>query len=60
MASARKEADELIGDIMAELRLTLRKMDNPSQRRVQRSYGARFKYLSGEPVDTDDTEPITE
>jgi hypothetical protein len=60
IAESRKVADELISDIMAELRLTLRKMDNPSQRRVQRSYGARFKYLQGEEVDTDDLEPVTE
>ena len=45
---------------MAELRLTLRKLETPSQRRIMRSYGARFKYLQGEPVDTDDNDPITE
>ena len=60
IAGMRKQADELIADIMAELRLTLRKMDAPSQRRVMRSYGARFSYLKGEQVDEDDTEPVVE
>ena len=58
MADMRKEADELIADVMAELRLTLRKLDMPSQRRIQRSYGAQFKYLKGEEVDPGDNEPI--
>jgi len=35
---------------MAELRLTLRKLDMPSQRRIKRSYGAPYEYLLGEPV----------
>jgi len=60
IADMRKQADELISDIMAELRLTLRKLDMPSQRRVQRSYGAKFKYLKGEDVDSDDTDPVIE
>ena len=58
IAEMRKGAENLIADVMDELRLTLRKMDMPSQRRVQRSYGAKFKYLKGEEVDPDDTEPI--
>lgn len=60
MADARRQADELIGDIMAELRLTLRKMDSPSQRRVMRSYGARFMYAAGEPVDEGDEHPVVQ
>ena len=60
IADMRREADELIADTMAELRLTLRKLDMPSQRRVMRSYGAQFKYLKGETVDTDDNEPIVD
>lgn len=55
-----KEAENLIADVMAEMRLTLRKMDMPSQRRIQRSYGAKFKYLKGEEVDPDDNEPIVD
>lgn len=58
IADMRKEAENLIADVMAELRLTLRKMDMPSQRRIQRSYGAKFKYLKGEEVDPDDPDPI--
>ncbi len=60
ISDMRGKADELIGDIMAELRLTLRKMDSSSQRRIMRSYGAKFKYLKGESVDTDDNDPITD
>lgn len=60
MAEMRKEADGLIADVMAELRLTLRKLDMPSQRRIMRSYGAQFKYLRGETVDPDDNEPIVD
>jgi hypothetical protein len=60
MAQARAEADDLIAQIMAELRLTLRKLDSASQRRIMRTYGARFKYLPGEPVDDGDTAPLTE
>ena len=52
------QADELIGDIMAELRMTLRKMDAASQRRIMRTSGARFEYLRGEEVDPDDNDPI--
>lgn len=47
----RARADELISDVMNELRFFLRKMDEPSQRRIMRSYGATFKYLRGEPED---------
>ncbi len=59
IADMRAQADELIGDVMAELRLTLRKLDQSSQRRIMRSYGAKFKYLKGETVDPDDNDPIT-
>ena len=47
----RARADELISDVMNELRFFLRKMDEPSQRRIMRTYGANFKYLRGEPED---------
>ena len=47
----RARADELISDVMNELRFFLRKMDDPSQRRIMRTYGATFKYLRGEPED---------
>jgi hypothetical protein len=58
VADMRAQANELIQDIIAELRMTLRKLDRPSKRRIMRSYGARFQYLKGETVDPDDEEPI--
>ena len=54
VAALRPRADELIEDVMAELRFNLRKKDPPSQRRIMRTYGARFRYLEGEPVDPDE------
>ena len=47
----RPRAIELIDDIMADLRHSLRKLEEPSQRRIMRSYGATFKYYNGEPED---------
>lgn len=51
VAEARPKADELIDDIMADLRYHLRKLDPPSQRRIMRGYGARFISLPGEEPD---------
>lgn len=51
IAALRPRADELIAEVMADLRYTLRKQDEPGQRRVMASYGATFKSLPGEPVD---------
>jgi hypothetical protein len=45
----RAKADELISDVIDDLRYFLRKKDEPSQRRIIRSYGVTFKYLKGEP-----------
>lgn len=59
VVALRPQADKLIEDVMAELRFNLRKKDPPSQRRIMRTYGARFRYLEGEPVDLDD-EPAEE
>ncbi|MGM0531912.1 MAG: hypothetical protein ACQER7_11230 [Bacteroidota bacterium] len=56
----RPRAIELIDDIMADLRHSLRKMDEPSQRRIMRSYGATFKYYKGEPEDEELSEENTE
>ncbi len=50
----RAQADELISDVMAELRFNLRKRDTPSRRRIIRTYGATYSYLVGESVDADD------
>jgi ElaB/YqjD/DUF883 family membrane-anchored ribosome-binding protein len=54
LAALRTQADQLIDDILAELRYTLRRKDAPSQRRIMRSYGAVYTYLQGEPQDPDD------
>ncbi len=51
IAALRPRADELIGDVMDDLRNSLRKTDYPSQRRVMRTYGATFTPLPGEPAD---------
>lgn len=51
IAALRPRADELIGEVMDELRFTLRKKDDPSQRRIMRTYGATFTFLPGEPQD---------
>ncbi len=47
----RVKADELINDVMDDLRYFLRKMDKASQRRIMRSYGVVFRYFKGEPED---------
>lgn len=52
------DVDMVIEDVMAELRFNLRRMDYPSQRRIQRSYGATFRTLPGEPSEGDQTQTI--
>lgn len=47
----RIKADELITDVMDDLRYFLRKMYKESQRRIMRTYGVIFRYLKGEPED---------
>ena len=54
VARLRIRADELIQEVMAELRFALRRRDPASRRRIMRTYGARFYYLRGEPRDPDD------
>jgi len=54
VAALRLQADELLAEVMEQLRYNLRKRDAPSQRRIMRTYGARFRYLVGEPLDPDD------
>ncbi len=54
VAALRPQADELITDVVAELRFTLRKQEASNQRRTMRTYGAHFRYLEGEPPDPDD------
>jgi hypothetical protein len=49
LAGLRLTADENIQDVIADLRRSLRKLTPPAQRRIMMSYGARFKFLPGEP-----------
>jgi hypothetical protein len=51
LEDSRIKAEELINDVMAELRFYLRKMDDSSQRRIMRSYGATFRFMKDEPED---------
>jgi hypothetical protein len=57
VAALRSLADALIAEVVEQLRFNLRKKDAPGQRRIMRTYGARFRYLPGEPVDPDDPLP---
>jgi hypothetical protein len=59
-AALRPQADDLIVEVVAELRFNLRKKDAPSQRRIMRTYGARYRYLAGEPHDAGDEPPVQE
>jgi hypothetical protein len=49
LQSMRLKADELIKDVMAELRFYLRHLERPSQRRIMRTYGVTFRYRKEEP-----------
>lgn len=51
LAALRVQADESIGEVMAQLRYVLRWLDAPSQHRIMRTYGPEFVYLEGEPLD---------
>ena len=56
----REKADELISDVMAELRFFLRKTDDASRNRIMKRYGVEFKYLEGEPEDEEAPEAKVE
>lgn len=56
----RTRADELISDVMAELRFYLRKSDDASRNRIMKRYGVKFKYLTGEPEDEEAPEAEVE
>lgn len=58
-AELRMKADTLIADSIEYLRFALRKKDGPSQRRIMKTYGAKFEYLPGEPEDEETAEPVT-
>ena len=49
VANLRPQAEEYINEIYDHLAFALRKMDNPSQRRVMRTYGYKYEYSHGEP-----------
>ena len=52
----RAQTDEIIADVIEELRFHLRKEEPASQRRVMRTYGTKFAYQPGEPLDMDDVD----
>lgn len=55
LAKLRPEADELIKDVIDELKFNLRKRDAASQRRIIQSYGVEISYTNGSgPVDDDE------
>jgi hypothetical protein len=57
VAKLRPEANDLISDVVDELKFNLRKRDGASQRRIIQSYGVEINYTNGSgPVDDD--EPI--
>lgn len=52
-AQLRSRADELIADVIDQVRFNTRKLDAPLQRRLLRTYGAQFRYLPDETPDED-------
>lgn len=54
--SLRQQADDLILDIVEELRFHSRKEDPASQRHLLRTYGATYRYQPGEVRDLDDVQ----
>jgi galactokinase len=57
VAVLRPRADELITDVMEELRFTLRKQSASNQRRVMRSYGATYRFLPSEAEEAEEIIP---
>ena len=58
--SLRQQADDLILDIIEELRFHTRKEDPASQRHLLRTYGATYRYQPGEVRDLDDVQEEVE
>ena len=54
VAAHRTQADSTIQEVVDRVTFGTRGMDRPSQRRILRSYGARYYYLASEPRDEDD------
>ncbi len=57
VAALRPQADEFINEVYDQLTFALRKMDNPSQRRVIRTYGYKYEYSPGEPPEEPPVKP---
>lgn len=51
MAELRAAADDMVDRVMAELRASLYREDEPSFRRIARTYGAEYRYREGEVPD---------
>ncbi len=60
MEPLRTSAGELFKDVYAELQFNLRKLDAPSQRRIIKTYGFRYYYQPGEPVEPETEAPAPE
>jgi hypothetical protein len=61
MAELRVAADDMVDRIMAELRASLYREDEPSFRRIARTYGAEYRYQEGEEPDPEsDPDPDPE
>ena len=58
VAEHRPQADEFINEIYDQLMFALRKMDNPSQRRVIRTYGYNYEYSPDEPPEEVPAAPV--
>jgi hypothetical protein len=58
IATLRPDADRLIKAARAAILYATYEMDQSSQRRVLRNYGARYYYDSGETVDDGDDTPV--
>lgn len=50
VARLRPALDETIADVLADLQYSLRKEEASSQRRIMRTYGAKYDYAPGEPI----------
>jgi hypothetical protein len=57
LAGFRPRADELIEEVRDVILFATRQMAASTQRRILRTYGARYRYLPGEPLDPDETAP---
>jgi hypothetical protein len=58
--SLRQQADDLILDIVEEVRFHARKEDPASQRHLLRNYGATFRYQPGEVRDLADVVDVAD